>query len=155
MGNSDSSTSQDSGQNLKSSLSGVKSTNTSSKASDERGKQFILEQEDCKLKSYYDINDKEKKGTLTNGVGHTGKDVYEGQVITMEKAMQQLDDDYKKNKHYVETYIKEPLTDHQKEAATSLSFNRGAGNFSKSDFTKRINAKEDPNTVAREELHKE
>ena len=92
---------------------------------------------------------------MTNGVGRTGKDVFEGQTITMEKAMSQLDKDYKDNKHYVDTYIKQPLNDHQREAATSLSFNRGAGNFESCEFTKRINAKEDPNTVAREELHKE
>ena len=65
-----------------------------------------------------------------------------------------MEKDYKENKHYVDHYIKVPLTDHQKEALTSFTFNNGAGRLRDSTLAKRLNNGEDPNKVAKEEMPK-
>ena len=78
----------------------------------------------------------------------------EGQTATKAQCEKHLDKDYKENKHYVDHYIKAPLTDHQKEALTSFTYNVGAGRLRDSALTDRLNKGENPNKVAKEEMPK-
>lgn len=90
-------------------------------------------------------------GVLTIGYGHTGG-VTKDQVITEAEAGKLLKQDLTKFERAVKEYVKVELNQYQFDALISFAFNVGTANFKNSTLTKRLNAGEDPNTVAAEEL---
>ena len=111
------------------------------------GVDLIKEFEGLRLDSYYCSS-----GILTIGYGHTGPDVWVGQLITEEQAEQFLRDDLEVFERAVEELIDIDLTQNQFDALVSFTFNCGDGALEQSILRKRLNAGEDPNTVAEEEL---
>ena len=84
--------------------------------------------EGLRLTAYKDIG-----GVLTVGYGHTGKDVYKGQIINQEKAEALLRQDIKRFELAVEELLDNaPTTQNQFAAMVSLAYNVGPGNFEKS-----------------------
>ena len=68
-----------------------------------------------------------KGDVWTNGYGHTGADVFEGQVITEAQADAWLARDIGWAEAAVNAAVKVPLTQPQFDALVSLTFNLGAG----------------------------
>ena len=91
-------------------------------------------------------------GVLTIGYGHTGPDVYAGMKITAAQAESYLASDLQKFANIVNSAVRVPLNRNQRGALTSFTFNVGGGAFRTSTLLKRLNAGEDPNTVATQEL---
>ena len=87
-----------------------------------------------KLTAYDD-----KTGHWTVGYGHTGRDINQGTTITAEQAEAYLKQDLAKARSVVDSRVKVPVTEHQREAMTSFSFNVGTGGFSSSTALKRLN----------------
>ena len=110
---------------------------------------LVKEFEGCRLTAYRDA-----VGVLTIGYGHTGSDVTPGLTITQAKADQLLQQDLAKFNNCVSTYINRPLNPNQVGALMSWSFNVGCGSLQTSTLRKRMNAGENLNTVASEELPK-
>lgn len=79
-------------------------------------------------------------GVWTIGVGHTGKDVHEGQTITREKAYELLKLDLRRFENSVNKLVRRELRQCEFDALVSLVFNIGTGNFSKSTLLKKINS---------------
>lgn len=100
----------------------------------EKGINFLIKEEGERLKAY-----KCAAGVWTIGIGHTGKDVKEGMVITKEKSRELLKSDLNRFEKAVDTSIKIELEQYQFDALVSLAFNIGVGNFSKSTLVKKIN----------------
>ena len=72
-------------------------------------------------------------GVETIGIGHTGPDVYPGQVITHEQALALLARDVEKFARGIERLLGgAPTTDNQFGAMVSFAFNVGLGNFGRS-----------------------
>ncbi|MCR5260655.1 MAG: lysozyme [Candidatus Gastranaerophilales bacterium] len=111
----------------------------------ENGIKLIKELEGCRLQAYDDYTGKPVsssdtvKGTLTIGVGHTGKDVFKGQTITQDKATQLLKSDIKNVERTINEVVKAPLTQNQYDALCSFVFNIGTGAFRNSTMLKRLN----------------
>lgn len=80
------------------------------------------------------------RGTLTIGVGHTGKDVRPGMRITREQSRVLLMSDLQRFIACVENTIKVPLNDYQFGALVSFCFNVGEGNFKSSSLVRKLNA---------------
>ena len=57
---------------------------------------LVMQSEGCKLQAYLC-----PAGVLTIGYGHTGHDVYEGKVITQERAVELLNEDL----HFVDRFV--------------------------------------------------
>ena len=91
-------------------------------------------------------------GVLTIGYGHTGPDVKPGMTITQKQAEDLLAKDLAKFASTVTTSVKVPLNANQNGALISFTFNVGSGAFQTSTLLRRLNAGENPNTVAKEEL---
>ena len=91
-------------------------------------------------------------GVWTIGWGHTGPEVKKGMKITTAQAETYLTNDLQKFANCINKYIKVRLNDNQNGALVSFSFNVGCGAFSTSTLLKRLNAGENPNTVASQEL---
>lgn len=79
-------------------------------------------------------------GTLTIGYGHTGPDVYPGQVITQEQAEQLLYKDLAPAEQAVSTLVKVQLNDNQFAALVSFTFNAGVQALRGSTLLKKLNA---------------
>lgn len=62
----------------------------------------------------------------TIGYGHTGKDVYKGQEITMNEADELLRKDIERFERDVESLVKVPITDNQFSALVSFAYNTGS-----------------------------
>ena len=109
------------------------------------GIKLIKELEGCRLQAYDDYTGKPVKaggtvkGTLTIGVGHTGKDVFKGQIITQEQATELLKNDIKNVEKTINEVVKAPLTQNQYDALCSFVFNIGTGAFRGSTMLKLIN----------------
>lgn len=88
----------------------------------------------------------------TVGYGHTGKDVVPGKRITYAEADKLLYSDLRYFVEAVNNLVKVQLSQNQFDALVSFIFNVGRGAFEASTLLKRLNDKEDPNTVAKEEL---
>lgn len=104
------------------------------------GLSFIKSFEGCRLTSYDDLQPSKVitsyasiKGTLTIGYGHTGNDVFIGQVITPEQADRLLFDDLTKFIKYVNNPGFVPLTmelnQNQFDALVSFCYNCGPINL--------------------------
>ena len=91
-------------------------------------------------------------GVWTIGYGHTGSDVYSGLTITQAKADSLLQQDLGKFNTCVSTNINRNLNGNQVGALMSWSFNVGCGALQSSTLRSRMNAGEDLNTVASQEL---
>ncbi|MBP2310484.1 glycoside hydrolase family protein [Azospirillum melinis] len=77
-------------------------------------------------------------GVPTIGYGHTAG-VELGQVITRVKAEEFLLDDMSNALAQVDALVKVPVTDDQRGALGSFTFNLGAGNLASSTLLKRLN----------------
>lgn len=62
---------------------------------------------------------------LTIGVGHTGSDVFENQVITKAEAIRLLKNDLRRFEFYVDKLSNRSITWHEFDALVSFSFNVG------------------------------
>jgi lysozyme len=113
------------------------------------GIKLVREFEGCRLNSYVCA-----AGILTIGIGHTGPDVYSGQTITDAEANTLLRKDLDRFEKAVSSLITVPLTQTQFDALVSFAFNCGSGALEESTLRKRLNNKEEPNKVAKEELPK-
>jgi len=89
---------------------------------------------------------------LTIGYGHTGLDVKEGMRINEQQAEIILRKDLKRFEDVVLELVKIPLAQNQFDALVSFVFNVGPGAFKESTLLRRLNAKENPQAVIKEEL---
>lgn len=110
---------------------------------------LVKEFEGCRLTAYQD-----SVGVWTIGYGHTGSDVHRGLTITQARAEELLANDLQKFVNCVTSYVKVPLNPNQNGALVSFSYNVGCGNLQSSTLLRRLNAHENPNTVASQELPK-
>ena len=113
------------------------------------GKKLIVDFEGLRLDAYICPS-----GVPTIGVGHTGTDVVMGTRITQGHAMRLLEQDLARFEEAVGNLISIKLSQPQFDALVSFAFNCGAGALEESTLRKRLNAGEDPGTVAKEELPK-
>jgi len=111
------------------------------------GLSLIKEFEGCRLTSYICA-----AGVLTIGYGSTGPHVTPGKTITQAEADALLLKDVARFEKGVDDLITVPLKQCQFDALVSFAFNCGNGALEESTLRKRLNAGEDPNTVAKEEL---
>jgi lysozyme len=88
----------------------------------------------------------------TIGYGHTGPEIKEGMRITEAEGQAVLKKDLAHFEKIVEDNVKVKLNQNQFDALVSFVFNVGGDAFKKSTLLKRLNSKEDPNNVAKEEL---
>jgi lysozyme len=91
---------------------------------------------------------------LTIGWGHTGGDVSEGMEISEDEAEAYLINDLDIAAGVVSDYLAVLLNPNQIGALISFTFNFGNGALLNSTLLDRLNKRQDPNTVAREELPK-
>lgn len=91
-------------------------------------------------------------GVLTIGYGHTGSDVKVGMKITAAQAEAFLAKDLQVFATCVNKAVKVNLNANQRGALVSFSFNVGCGALNSSTLLKRLNAGENPNTVAAQEM---
>ena len=103
----------------------------------DRGLDLVKHFEGLRLKAYYDPVD-----VLTIGYGHTGPDVYEGQVITEAEAEQLLLEDLEEHEVYVKGAAKAPLNEDRLAALVSFAFNVGNGSLGSSTLLKKVNKKD-------------
>jgi lysozyme len=96
--------------------------------------EFVAQFEGLALKAY-----RCPAGVLTIGYGHTGADVYEGQSITKDEALDLLADDLRKHFDAIKRMITVEVTENQCIALLSFAFNVGATNFQRSSVRKNLN----------------
>lgn len=82
---------------------------------------------------------KDPVGILTSCFGHTGPELKMGQQFTPEQCRQMLEEDLVKHAAALDC-IKRPLTDGQKAAFLSFSYNVGVQKFCTSTLVKKANA---------------
>lgn len=99
------------------------------------GLDFIKGVEGVEYKAYQDTG-----GVWTIGVGHTGPDVFEGQIADKAQVMQWLADDVVEAEDAVNRLVKVPLSQSQFDALVSFVFNLGEGQFSRSTLLRKLNA---------------
>jgi lysozyme len=99
-----------------------------------RAADFVAQFEGLALKAY-----RCPAGVLTVGYGHTGKDVYDGQEITEEEAIELLVDDLKRHFRDIKNLVTAEVTENQCIAMLSFAFNVGAANFQRSSVRKNLN----------------
>lgn len=107
--------------------------------------EMIKSFEGLRLESYDDLQPSKParllntiKGTLTIGYGHT-KDVYIGQVITVQEAEALLQQDIQKYENYVDRYVPHSLNINQYSALVSFTYNCGLGNLQKLVKNRNLN----------------
>ena len=104
--------------------------------------EFIKREEALRLNAYYDQPG--RKGVLTIGWGHTGSDVYEGLTVTEERADELLRVDIKWAEDAVKRAVRVTITENQRAALVSLTFNIGTGSatsgFKGSTVLRKLNA---------------
>lgn len=77
---------------------------------------------------------------LTSCYGHTGPELKPGQVFTDQQCLEQLGEDLAEANDGVNACIKAPLTDNQRAALISFTFNVGQGQLCKSTLARKANA---------------
>lgn len=82
---------------------------------------YIKSTEGLSLTAYKDTG-----GVLTIGYGHTGNDVYAGQIITEAQAENLLQGDIQEAVAKVISVVSAPITQNQLDALTDFIFNTGA-----------------------------
>lgn len=88
----------------------------------ENGIRLITHYEGLKLHSYQDST-----GIWTVGYGHTGHDVYPGQVITQDHAEELLKSDLQKFENIINTHVTYSINQDQFDALVSFVYNVGPG----------------------------
>ena len=96
---------------------------------------IIKKFEGLRLEAYRD-----SAGVWTIGYGHTGPDVLAGKVITDERAVQLLITDIAWATDTVRRAVRVTLTEEQRAALVSLTFNIGSAAFLSSTVLRRLNA---------------
>jgi len=106
----------------------------------------LEEFEGLRLRAYDDLHPLRKisegspvAGTLTIGYGHTGADVYPGQVIIMADALDLLKADVEIFSAGVDRCVDVLLNDNERAALVSFAFNVGLGNFKRSTLLRKLN----------------
>ena len=79
-------------------------------------------------------------GTLTNGYGHTGPDVFIGQIVTDDQIVAWLQKDIAASAACVNRVVTVALTQSQFDALVDFVFNAGPGNFEGSTLLRDLNA---------------
>ena len=115
----------------------------------EAGVEFIKQWEGLRLEAYFCSGE-----ALTIGYGHTGSDVFVGQVITKQEAEDLLKKDLVKYEDAVKKYINIALNQNQFDALVSFTYNCGRFALRGSTLRFKLNRKDDPFLVAKEELIK-
>lgn len=108
----------------------------SPKVLNKEGLDLIKSCEGLRLKAYKDV-----VGVQTIGFGHTGADVYAGQLISNQEAERLLLKDtasFQAGVNASVTWV--GLTDNQFAACVSLAYNVGLANFRSSTLLKKLNA---------------
>jgi lysozyme len=96
---------------------------------------LIKAEEGCRLTGYLD-----SKGIPTIGWGHTGAEVYEGQVWTQAQADAALAADVAgRAEAPINASVKVPLSQGQFDALCSLVYNIGGGHFATSTLLRVLN----------------
>ena len=95
---------------------------------------FIQPWEGTVPKAYRDV-----VGVLTICTGHTGPDVYEGQVVTQARCDALLASDVGKTYTQLQGCITRPVRPHEAVAVLSLGFNVGAGALCRSTLVRQLN----------------
>ena len=106
----------------------------------DNGLKLTSESEGIKLKAYKDTG-----GVWTIGVGSTrifGRPVREGDVISLEQALAQLQQDIASAVESVGRLVKVPLTQNQFDALVDFVYNLGEGQFAKSTLLRKLNLKD-------------
>lgn len=101
----------------------------------QKGVDLIKASEGLELKAY-----KDSVGVVTIGYGHTGPDVFMGQVITAAQAEAILKADLMKFEKGIAELVKVPLNPNQHAALVSFSFNLGLGNLRSSTLLRKLNS---------------
>ena len=108
---------------------------------------IIRRYESCRLQAYRDI-----VGVLTIGWGHTGPDVFEGQVIDQLRADTMLLEDLARVAGDVQALLMVSLNHNQFDALVSFAYNVGSDALARSTLLRRLNQGENPKDVAAEFL---
>ena len=82
---------------------------------------------------------KDSAGKLTVGWGHLLKVTEPVQPITLEHAQQLLIEDMREATNAINNYVTVPITDSQRNALISLTFNIGVTAFKNSTLLKKLN----------------
>jgi lysozyme len=101
----------------------------------EEGKVELKGYEGVRYVGYLDTG-----GVPTNGVGHTGPEVYVGQVVDEAQVDAWLTEDLKEAEDAVNRLVKVALTQGQFDALASFVFNLGETQFAKSTLLRKLNA---------------
>lgn len=99
------------------------------------GRAFITKEEGQVLHTY-----KCAAGVNTIGVGHTGKDVMPGLVISAEQSQTLLSRDLARFEAAINRLATRLLTQNQFDALVSFAFNLGDGALAKSSLLRLVNA---------------
>lgn len=75
----------------------------------------------------------------SNGYGHTGSDVFPGQVITRQQAVTWLQADLAKAESAVQSSVTVPLMQNQYDALVDFTYNAGVHAFETSTMLKLLN----------------
>jgi lysozyme len=100
----------------------------------EKGLDLIKKFEGLKLSAYYC-----PAKVLTIGYGHTGKDVFQGQRITVQQAEDLLKKDVERFEKAVNRLVTVELSQNQFDALVSFTYNLGEGSLRKSTLLKVLN----------------
>ena len=100
-----------------------------------KGIELIKRFEGLRLKAYYC-----PANVLTIGYGHTGADVFQGQVITELEAEQLLVNDLVNFSQGVKNRLAVDVNQYQFDALVSFAYNVGLGAFERSTLLKKVNA---------------
>lgn len=103
----------------------------------DKGLNLTERAEHLELKAYPD-----QGGVWTNGYGHTGPDVYPGQVITPQQAVTWLQNDVQKAVDSVNRHVLVSVTQQQFDSLVDFAFNVGVSAFEKSTLLKKLNARD-------------
>ena len=99
------------------------------------GKEDIKDYEGVRYTAYLDTG-----GVWTNGAGHTGPDVHEGQVVDEAQVDAWLTEDLEEAEDAVNRLVKVALTQGQFDALVSFVYNLGETQFKNSTLLRKLNA---------------
>lgn len=98
------------------------------------GLQLIKQSEGLRLTAYKDI-----RGIWTIGFGHTGPEVVASMTISLEQALELLENDISVAITAILDFVKVPLADNQLAALVDFTFNLGVGALKSSTLLRLLN----------------